>query len=455
LEEAMAKARILVVDDDEVALKSLCRVLSKHGHQAVTAKNAATAIRHLERSCFDLVITDVVMEGLDGLELLSAVKHRWPDIEVILVTGFASIPSAINATRLGAYHYLEKPLRPGEVDHLVDRALETVLLRRRVLDLEAQVGKGSQEPRLLGDSAEIKSLVRLIKQIAPTDSTVLLTGESGTGKELVASSIHHYSRRSDRRFLAINCGAFAEELLANELFGHERGAFTGATRPRPGLLESADGGTLLLDEVGDMPLSMQVKLLRAIDEQEIIRVGGTTAHPIDVRIIAATNQDLKKAVAASLFRHDLYYRLNVISIVIPPLRDRAADIPLLAQFLLSRAAQKAHKEVTGFSDEAIDALRRYTFPGNVRELENVVERGVALTHGTTIGYDDLPPDLRELDVFSFDQPDTSVRTLREIERDYIQWVLDRTGRNKTRAARLLGIDRSSLWRHLKHHEIED
>jgi len=449
------EARILVVDDDEVARRNMCRLMAKRGHPTVAAKDGATAMTMIDRSEFDLVLTDLVMKEVDGLELLASVKRRSPETEVILITGHASISTAVEATRLGAYHYLEKPVRPGEVESLVNRALETVRLRRRVLELEAAVPGGPSEPLLLGDSPEIKSLVRLIKQIAPTDSTVLLTGESGTGKELVASLIHFHSRRSDRKFLAINCGAFTEELLANELFGHEVGAFTGANRPRPGLLESADNGTLLLDEVGDMPLSMQVKLLRAIEEQEVIRVGGTTAHPIDVRVIAATNQDLKKAVAAGLFRRDLYYRLNVIAIAIPPLRERPADIPLLAQFFLARHAHRARKDVTGVSDEAMRALRGYSFPGNVRELENLVERAVAVTGSRTIALDDLPPDLREMEVFSFDQPDASVRTLREVQRDYIQWVLNRTGRNKTKAARLLGIDRSSLWRHLKNHEIDD
>jgi transcriptional regulator with PAS, ATPase and Fis domain len=298
-------------------------------------------------------------------------------------------------------------------------------------------------------------VVNLLKQVARADCNVLLTGESGTGKELAASLIHFHSRRSDGKLLAINCGGFTEDLLASELFGHEKGAFTGATTKRPGLLESASGGTLLLDEVGDMPLSMQVKLLRAIQEQEIIPVGGNEPLPIDVRILAATNQDLKKAVSAGLFRQDLYYRLNVVSLVIPPLRERKEDIPHLAHYFLHRAAARSLKKIRGFSDEAMNLIVGYSFPGNVRELENIVERAVAIAKEHTIQAWDLPPDLSEMDVFSFAGPDSRIKTLREMQRDYIRWVLDRVGRNKTRAAAALGIDRASLWRHLKRNEIQE
>jgi len=449
------QARILVVDDDEVSRKSLCRVLTKQGHRTAAARDGFQALALLDREGFDVLLTDLIMEGMSGLELLAGAKRKAPEMEVIVMTGFASISSAIKAIQLGAYHYLEKPFRPGQVEQLVMRAAETVRLRRRVSELEKRAHEGLERPQILGDSPKTRNLVHLIRQIAPTDSTVLLTGESGTGKELAAALIHSCSRRSRGRFLAVNCGAFAEDLLANELFGHEKDAFTGATRTRLGLFESADGGTLLLDEVGDMPPSMQVKLLRAIEEREIMRVGGNTPRPIDVRIIAATNKDLKKAVAAGLFRQDLFYRLNVISIVIPPLRERREDIPLLAQFFLVRAAKRARRDVDRFSERALQALVEYSFPGNVRELENLVERAVAVASGVEIGYNDLPSDLREMDVFPFEQPDSSVRTLREVERDYIQWVLKRTGRNKTKAARLLGIDRSSLWRHLKNYEIDE
>ena len=298
-------------------------------------------------------------------------------------------------------------------------------------------------------------VLKLIKQVAQVNCNVLITGESGTGKELAASMIHSFSQRRNNNFLAINCGGFAEELLANELFGHEKDAFTGASSARTGLLETASSGTLFLDEIGDMPSSMQAKLLRAIQEQEIIRVGGTHPVPIDVRIISATNQDLKKSLNSGGFRQDLFYRLNVVSVEIPPLRERKDDIPLLANYFLNRTAKRFHREVIGFSDGAMEALKNYYFPGNVRELENIIEHAVALTSDTTIQLKDLPPDLSELDIFSFDQSGNDVMTLKALEQNYIQWVLNRVGRNKTRAARLLGIDRSSLWRHLKGSEFED
>ena len=374
---------------------------------------------------------------------------------MILITGYGSIPTAIEAVKKGAYHYLEKPIRPDEMMHLTRQAIEKKRLREQVKELEARIKRNIKEPLLIGQSRNMVEVAKLIKQVAKVGCNMLITGESGTGKELAASMIHYHSPRGNKKFLAINCGGFAEDLLANELFGHEKDAFTGASSTRPGLLETASDGTLFLDEIGDMPPSMQVKLLRAIQEQEIIRVGGTGPIPIDVRIISATNQDLKKAVSAGVFRQDLYYRLNVVSIAIPPLRERREDIPLLAHFFLDRAAKRSHRKFDRFSDEAMDALKSYYFPGNVREFENIIEHAVAMARGDTIGLKDLPPDLSEMDIFSFEQPDTQVVPLREMERNYIQWVLNRVDRNKTRAAKLLGIDRSSLWRHLRNSEIEE
>lgn len=451
----MDDARILVVDDDGIARKNLVRLLAKDGYRVSGAKSGATALSLLSDKVVDLVLTDLVMEEMDGLELLSKVKARCADVEVIVITGYASISTAIEAVKRGAYHYLEKPFRTEDVRHVVRQAIERRRLRKQVLDLERQVAANPSEPVLIGQSRKMLEVVSLLKQVAQADCNVLLAGASGTGKELAASLIHYHSRRSTGRFLAINCGAFTEDLLANELFGHEKDAFTGATTARPGLLESASGGTLLLDEVGDMPLSMQVKLLRAIQEQEVIRVGGNEPLPIDVRIIAATNQDLKKAVNAGLFRQDLYYRLHVVSIVMPPLKERKEDIPHLANCFLQRAANRSAKEIRGFSDEAMALLTGYDFPGNVRELENIVERAVAIANQDIIQTWDLPPDLSEMDVFPFAQPDSCMKTLREIQRAYIQWVLDRVGRNKTKAAEILGIDRASLWRHLKRQEIDD
>lgn len=420
-----------------------------------TAKTASMALERLAESAYDLVMTDLVMEDLNGLELLGRIKKQFPDIEVILITGYASIPTAIEAIKKGAYHYIEKPVRPAEMVHLARQAVEKKRLREQVVKLEARLKGDLEEPILIGQSRQMVEAIKLIRQVAKVDCNVLITGESGTGKELAASMIHYHSPRRSRRFLAVNCGGFAEELLANELFGHEKDAFTGASSARAGLLETASGGTLLLDEIGDMPPSMQVKLLRAIQEQELIRVGGNRPIPIDVRVISATNQDLKKAVGAGLFRQDLYYRLNVVSIEMPPLRDHRADILLIANFFLRRFARQFHREIKGFSEETLALLQNYYFPGNVRELENIIEHAVAMARDDTIGVKDLPADFSEVGVFSFEQPDSQVMALREMERKYIEWVLSRVGRNKTRAAKLLGIDRSSLWRHLKNSEIEE
>ena len=451
----MDQARILIVDDDDIARKNLSRILQREGFEVSTAKTGSTALERLNDSAYDLVMTDLVMEDLNGLELLARIKNQYPYLEVILITGYASIPTAIEAIKKGAYHYIEKPIRPAEMVHLARQAIEKKRLREQVVKLEARIKGDLAEPVLIGQSQKMVEVTKLIKQVATVDCSVLITGESGTGKELAASMIHYHSPRRNKRFLAINCGGFAEELLANELFGHEKDAFTGASSARAGLLETASGGTLLLDEIGDMPPSMQVKLLRAIQEQELIRVGGTRPIPIDVRVISATNQDLKKAVSAGLFRQDLFYRLNVVSIDIPPLRDRRADIPLLALFFLRRFAKQFDREIKGFAEETLEVLRNYYFPGNVRELENIIEHAVAMARNDTISVKDLPSDFSEIGVFSFEAPDSQVMTLREMERKYIEWVLGRVGRNKTQAAKLLGIDRSSLWRHLKNSEIEE
>ena len=451
----MDQARILIVDDDDIARKNLSRILQREGFEVSAAKTGSTALERLNDSAYDLVMTDLVMEDLNGLELLARIKNQYPYLEVILITGYASIPTAIEAIKKGAYHYIEKPIRPAEMVHLARQAIEKKRLREQVVKLEARIKGDLAEPVLIGQSQKMVEVTKLIKQVATVDCSVLITGESGTGKELAASMIHYHSPRRNKRFLAINCGGFAEELLANELFGHEKDAFTGASSARAGLLETASGGTLLLDEIGDMPPSMQVKLLRAIQEQELIRVGGTRPIPIDVRVISATNQDLKKAVSAGLFRQDLFYRLNVVSIDVPPLRDRRADIPLLALFFLRRFAKQFDREIKGFAEETLEVLRNYYFPGNVRELENIIEHAVAMARNDTISVKDLPSDFSEIGVFSFEAPDSQVMTLREMERKYIEWVLGRVGRNKTQAAKLLGIDRSSLWRHLKNSEIEE
>jgi len=451
----MAAGKILIVEDDEVTQKNLARLLIHAGYTVITASTGNQAIDLINKNLFDLVITDLVLEDISGIEVLIEAKKRLEETEVIVITGYASISTAIEATKKGAYHYLPKPFRPEEVRHLVKQALEKKNLKDEMKVLEGKIKRREEEPQLIGQSPAMVQLSNLIKQVALSDTNVLITGESGTGKELVAKLIHFHSRRSQKIFLAFNCGGFTEELLANELFGHEKEAFTGATTTKIGLLESANGGTVFFDEVGDMPISMQVKLLRVIQEKELIRVGGTKPIPIDVRIIGATNQDLKKAVALGTFRHDLYYRLNVVTLNLPPLRDRKEDIPLLAYHFFNRAIKRSGRNLKGFSNEVLKILLNYDFPGNVRELENIVERAVALAPGDFIESPDLPSDLTEVKIFSYQNQEKKIKSLREVEREYIQWVLSKVNRNKTKAATLLGIDRASLWRKLKKYEIQD
>jgi DNA-binding NtrC family response regulator len=445
-------ARLLVVDDDALNLKNVGRFLKRQGHHVSTASGGKDALAKIRKGCFSLVLTDLVMEEVDGLQVLAETKKSHPDSEVIIMTGYASVPTAIDAMKKGAFHYLQKPIHLEELRCVVDHALEKVSLRDQVRRLTLHSQSGIE--RIIGQSRPIVHLKSLLPLIAATDSNILLTGESGTGKELVAQAIHQSSPRSTGRFLAINCGSFAEDLLANELFGHEREAYTGATSARAGLLESANGGTIFFDEVGDMPLTMQAKLLRVIQERELLRVGGVSPVPIDVRIIGATNKDLKRSVQAGEFRQDLYYRLNVVPLHLPSLAERKEDIPLLASHFLVRIAKRSGKNLIGFSSEAMQLMRSYDYPGNVRELENVVERCAAFATEELIQAKDLPADIQEMDVFSFHREAHPFRSLEEVEREYIHWVMERAERNKSKVARILGIDRVSLYRKLRKYELE-
>jgi DNA-binding NtrC family response regulator len=438
---------VLVADDEETALKHMETILRKEGFRPRTARDGGAALALLKQGGFDLIITDLVMDGADGIEILTAAKDQDPETEVIIVTGHGSLEGAVEATKKGAFHYLQKPVRPGELRSIVRQAAEKRRLARRVRDLEEGLWDGF--PAIVGNSPNMLAVKKLIRQIASSDAPVCVTGESGTGKELVARAVHQTSARKSKRFVAVNCASFTEELLANELFGHEKDAYTGASSTRPGLLESAGGGTVFLDEVGDMPLSMQAKLLRVIQEKELLRVGGSVPVPVDIRFVSATNKDLKTLCAAGIFRQDLYFRLNVIPVRLPSLEERAGDIPVLAAFFLKRASARAGKSLAGFSRESMDLLSGYTYPGNVRELENIIERAVALATGPQVETRDLPGDLAEFNAFSIRRAESRPRTLEEVEREYIQWVLATTGHNKSEAARILGIDRVSLYRKLK------
>ncbi|MCA1988350.1 MAG: sigma-54 dependent transcriptional regulator [Desulfarculus sp.] len=450
------KPRILIVEDDAVARRNLEHVLAKNQEYDIDqADGGEQALNFLGRRHYDLVLTDLRMDKVSGMDVLAEVRARHPDTEVIMLTAYAAVDSAIEAMKLGAFHYIAKPYKIDEVRAQVAHALEKTRLRQQVRDLKRQVRSGHNLEFIVGKSAPMQDLVRLVRQVAPTDAGVLIIGETGTGKELVARGLHYASNRSEGRFVAFNCGALTEDLLASELFGHEKGSFTGAVATKRGLFEAADGGTVFLDEIGDTPPAMQVKLLRIIQEKVLIRVGGTEPIPVDVRVVAATHQDLKALVESGRFRSDLYYRLNVVTLKVPPLREHKADIPLLAHHFLAKYAERHAKPVKGIDAEMMAALKAYDYPGNVRELENLIERAVTLSAGEVLGSRDLPDEVLAVG----DQPpaltEGGLTTLEEREKEYILWVLQKMGGNKSQAAEILGIDRVSLWRKLKRYGVEE
>jgi DNA-binding NtrC family response regulator len=452
----MNRGRILIVEDELIARENLEHVLTKEGYDTVAVAGGALAFKELERAEFDLVLTDLRMQQVDGMQVLERAKELYPDTEVVVITGFATVSTAVEAMQKGAYHYLPKPYKIEEVRILVRKALEKRWLRQEVADLKRQVQSQKTVPFLVGNSPKIEILKQTIEQIAPTDATVLILGETGTGKELVARAIHHLSLRAEKRFLAINCGAFSAELLANELFGHEKEAFTGARGVKKGLLEAAAGGTVLLDEIGEMPPAMQVKLLRVLQEKTLMRVGGTLDIPVDIRVLAATNKDLKREVERGNFRQDLYYRINVVSLQVPPLVARRDDIPLLCRHFLGKFAAAQGKNLDRIAPEVMEVLLHYEFPGNIRELENIMERAVTLCTGAVIERQHLPLDMQQPQMFQVQRHlKREFQTLEENEREYITWVLKQVGGNKTKAAEILGIDRVSLWRKLKRYELTE
>jgi DNA-binding NtrC family response regulator len=445
---------ILVIDDERVALKNLTHVLSKEAYRVTAASSGPAGMKALREHCFDLVLTDLRMEKVDGMDILRHCREAQPDTAVIMLTGYASVDSAVDAMKEGAFHYIAKPFRLDEVRHLTAEALEMVQLRKENRRLRELVDSYGEDSRLVTQDAGMQRVLETARQIAPSDCNLVISGESGTGKELLARYVHESSHRRNAPFVGVNCGAFTEELLANELFGHEKGAYTGATEAKGGLIETASGGTLFLDEITEMSTAMQVKLLRVIQEGELYRLGGSKPVKVDVRYLAATNRDLPEVVASGKFRSDLYYRLNVVNLYVPPLSERPGDVPLIAHYFLQRYAKLMGKPVAEITPAAMDLLCSYDFPGNVRELSNLMERGVALTNGTSIGVEQLPEDINRLSIRAYRSKRGPMPTLEQQELDYIRWVLEQTGGNRTRAAEILGIDRVSLWRKIKKHGLE-
>ena len=449
---------ILVVDDDQAHRGMLRTMLRSWGYAVSEAADGDEALNLVRERAFDAVLTDVRMARMDGIHTLKSVLEYNPALPVVLMTAYSSVETAVEALRLGAYDYLVKPLDFEILRHTLRQAIEHSRLSVENRELRRQLSEAAARPGILGRSPAMLAMQETIATVAPTEATVLITGESGTGKELVARALHSGSARADKPMVTVNCAALAENLLESELFGHEKGSFTGADRRREGRFVQANGGTLFLDEIGEMPLPLQAKLLRALQEGEVQRVGSDAPLTVDVRVLAATNRDLREEVARRRFREDLYFRLNVISLEVPPLRDRGEDIPVLAAHFLERFAGRNRKSIRGFSPQAVDSLLRYAWPGNVRELENAVERAVILCNGDLITRRELPAAITEAaspeEASSAAVGALADLPLDELERRAIGETLRCTGDNKSEAARQLGITRATLHNKLRKYGLE-
>jgi two-component system response regulator HydG len=456
-----AAMRLLVVDNDIVHARTMGEVLGRLGHHVTVVGSGIEGSRRIEAEPFDIVVTDLMMNDIGGLEILARAKKASPETEVIVVTGHGTIPSAVSAMQQGAFTYLQKPLDMAHLRAAVEKAAEGVRLRRQNLELHRRLDEKFGFEGVIGSSPQMQGLIERLKRIAPTDATVLIQGETGTGKELVAQAIHQNSPRKTKPFVALNCAALSENILESELFGHVRGAFTDASNDRIGKFEYAHGGTLFLDEVGDMPMATQIKLLRVLESGEITRVGSNTPVSVNVRILSATNRNLEDAIASGVFRSDLYHRLKVVTIGIPPLRDRAGDIPLLIEHFVRQFARRHSKTIKGMSLPARVKLGSYAWPGNVRQLRNVIESMVVVDCDEILDVDDLPLELEP------DSPATPIaqgeapvgiaalvgRPLEEVEKIFIAETLKLTGGNREQAADLLGIGERTLYRKIKEYHL--
>ncbi len=445
----MDKFRSLVVDDEPSVCEAVKAILETEGIDITTTTNSVDAVEDVKKNSYDLIISDLKMPHLDGLQFYDRVKDISPDSIFIIITAFGTIPSAVDAIKRGVYDYIPKPFTPDEVRIPVRRALEKKRLERENVILRSQIETRYSFQNIIGNSSEIREVFRVMRHAASSESSVLITGESGTGKELAAHAVHSNSVRARRKFVTVNCGAIPEGLMESELFGHVKGSFTGAVADKKGLVEEADRGTLFLDEIGELPLPLQVKLLRVLQEGEFLRVGDIQPRRVNVRVIAATNRNLTQAIADKLFREDLFYRLNVIPIELPPLRSRKDDIPLLISFFLDKHKGKAaEKNISGMSKEAIQALLNYHFPGNVRELENAVEYAVAFTAGPVIQRDELPKYILENRKVGEAAQTVPIMPLKDakhqFERSLIIATLIESGGNISEAARLLSVHRQNL-----------
>jgi len=456
---------VMIVDDEAAVRKALEKFLKTLNYNVLVACDGEEALGILDEETIDVALVDLVMPKMDGIELIQRMKRLNPDVVAIVLTGFGTITTAVEAMRAGAYHYLTKPFDLDYITTLVATALDHRQLKRENVELRKQVRDKYRFENIVGNSDEMMGVFDLIEKVADTDSTVLILGESGTGKELVTRALHYNSRRRDKPLITVNCAAIPEELLESELFGHMKGSFTGAIANKAGRFDAADKGTIFLDEIGDMSFKLQVKLLRVLQEQQFEPVGSTKTHQVDVRIIAATNHNMEEAVRERRFREDLYYRLNVIPIHMPPLRDRAGDLPILVNHFLDKFASQSGHKITGVESDAMGVLTAYNWPGNVRELENVVERAVVLKPEGQVGVNDLPEKLRrghvdEPDVATartFDIPDAGLSfkgAVAEFENSLILKALQKTNGNKNKAAALLKLNRTTLVEKIKKKQLE-
>jgi DNA-binding NtrC family response regulator len=462
----MPKAKVLVVDDEEIVLKSCRRILEGEGHQVFTALSGKKAFEILASQPIDIVITDIKMPEMDGMELLERMKKEYPDVLVIMITGYSTVQSAVQAMKLGAFDYIPKPFTPDEVTVVVERAMEKKSLVFENIYLRKELEAKYSFENIIGSSPRMQEVYKLIRKVAPTDSTVLIRGESGTGKELIARAIHFNSSRKNKPFVPVDCGVLAQELLESELFGHVKGSFTGAIVTKPGLFEVADGGSIFLDEIGDTNSNFQSKLLRVMQEREFTPVGGVTSKKVDLRFIVATNKDLDQLVKDGKFREDLFYRLNVVSITVPPLREKRDDVPLLAYHFLKKYAKEMKKDIKSISVDAMNKLIAYGWPGNVRQLENVLERAIVMAEGDTITTEQLPfavaGEAGHLDTpipKTSDELKEIKKQLREtavenIEKSFILDALTRNDWNVTKSAEVVGMQRSNFQALMRKYNIK-
>lgn len=448
------KANILIIDDEEAILDSCTQVLKREGHTVKTAKNGDDGLKTFKRELFHLVLLDLKMPGMNGMEVLKRIKEEHPETPVVIITGYASIESAVEAMKMGAFDYIDKPFSPKELRVITKEALKSREIFLENLYLRQELAAKTEFDMVVGKSRVMEDVLDIVKRVSPSESTILITGESGTGKEILAHEIRKHSRRHNRPFVVVDCGSLVETLFESELFGHVKGSFTGAHETKHGRFEVANGGTIFLDEISNISLNIQAKLLRVIQEREVTRVGSSKPIKVDVRIIAATSENLAEAIKEGKFREDLFYRLSVVPVHLPPLRDRKEDIPLLVEHFLQKYNKRAKRNIKSVAPQVKKALMEYEWPGNIRELENTIERAVVLSRGDSLEIETLIYHGISASSKFLDTVGGGTKSLEEVEREYIKNVLRTQNGNKSKTAETLGIDRKTLWAKIKKYNLQ-